>query len=493
MDKTPTLAELIDALRGDVDSLCAENTALRQENATIRQDNTALKQQVADLRRRLDKNSSNSSKPPSSDGLKKLPRVLKSLRVRSGKTSGGQVGHKGDTLRPMDKPDRIECHAATVCRYCEACLTGAIVMGVERRQVFDLPQPRLEVTEHRASVYRCHHCSGVTKAAFPNTVTAHVQYGPRVRAAAVYLNVQQLVPEDRVCEAMADLFAAASLCPASVVNWTAKAAEAQAPVVAHLAASVEAAKVRHLDETGFRIGGKTRWLHSASTAVYTYYRVGEKRGDVPRTMADGVIVHDHFKSYYTLCGAQHALCNAHHLRELQALVEIEREPWAGVMHAILRAANKQVREAKTGGAVALAQADKQHIAAAYDAALVMGFVLHESQVPLVRTPGARGRPPRRTGHNLLLRLRDRKADVLRFTEEFEVPFTNNQAEQDIRMLEPRSGSRVRMKISGGFQTVAGAEIFATMRSVISTARKHGINILQALTMPTSDLVALLST
>ena len=487
MDTTRTLAELIDALRRDVDSLRADNAALRQENATIRQKNAALKQQVADLRRRLDKNSSNSSKPPSSDGLKKPPRVLKSLRGRSGKASGGQVGHKGDTLRPMDKPDRIECHAATACRHCEACLTAAMVMGVERRQVFDLPQPRLEVTEHRASVYRCHHCSGVTKAAFPDAVTAHVQYGPRLRAAAVYLNVQQLIPEDRVCEAVADLFAAASLCPASVVAWTTKAAEAQAPVVAHIAAQVVAAKVRHLDETGFRIGGKTRWLHSASTAVYTLYRIGEKRGDVPRTMANGVIVHDHFKPYYTLRGPLHALCNAHHLRELQALIEIEKEAWAGVMHDLLRAANKQVRQAKAGGVVALAETDRQHIAAAYDAALAMGFALHESQVPLVRAPGARGRPPRRTGHNLLLRLRDRKADVLRFTEDFEVPFTNNQAEQDIRMM------KVRMKISGGFRTMAGAEIFATMRSVISTARKHGINILRALTMPTGDLVALLST
>ena len=156
------------------------------------------------------------------------------------------------------------------------------------------------------------------------------------------------------------------------------------------------------------------------------------------------------------------------------------------MHDLLRAANKQVRQAKAGGAVALAEIDRQRIAAAYDAALAMGFALHEGQAPLIRRPGARGRPPRRTGHNLLLRLRDRKADVLRFTEDFEVPFTNNQAEQDIRMM------KVRMKISGGFRTLAGAEIFATMRSVISTARKHGINILQALTMPTGALVALLS-
>ena len=486
MDKTPTLAELIGALRRDLDILREENAALYRENATLRWDNAALKQKVAELLRRLDKNSSNSSKPPSSDGLKKPPRVFKSLRGRSGKTSGGQVGHKGDTLRSVDKPDRIERHAATTCRHCKACLTAAMVTSEERRQVFDLPQPRLDVTEHRASVYRCRHCSGVTKAAFPDTVTAHVQYGSRVRATAVYLNVQQLIPEDRVCETMADLFAAASLCPASVVAWTAKAAEAQAPVVAHIAARVVAAKVRHLDETGFRIGGKTRWLHSTSTAVYTLYRIGETRGDVPRTMADGVIVHDHFKPYYTLRGPLHALCNAHHLRELQALIEIEKEAWAGVMHELLCAANKQVRQAKAGDAVALAEADRQRIAAAYDAALVIGFDLHEGQAPLVRRPSARGRPPRRTGHNMLLRLRDCKDDVLRFIADFDVPFTNNQAERDIRMM------KLRMKISGGFRTLAGAEIFATMRSVISTARKHGINILQALTMPTGDLVDLLS-
>ncbi len=412
--------------------------------------------------------------------------MFKSLRGRSGKTSGGQAGHKGDTLRPVDKPDRIERHAAAACQHCQAHLTAAMVTDVERRQVFDLPQPRLEVTEHRASIYRCHHCRGVTKAAFPDAVRAHVQYGPRVRAAAVYLNVQQLIPEDRVCEAMVDLFAATSLCPASVVAWTAKAAEAQAPVAVHIAARIVAAKVRHLDETGFRVGGRTGWLHSASTAAYTHYRISEKRGDVPRTMAEGVIVHDHFKPYYALRSALHALCNAHHLRELQALIEIEREAWARVMHAVLRAANKLVREARTGGAVALAEPDKRRIAAAYDAALAMGFALHEGQTPLARRPGARGRAPRRTGHNLLRRLRDCKADVLRFTQDFDVPFTNNQAEQDVRMM------KLRMKISGGFRTPAGAEIFATMRSVISTARKHGINILRALTMPASDLATLLS-
>ena len=301
MEQTPPLADTISTLRREIALLQSDMAALRQQNAS-------LKQQVAELRRQLDKNSSNSSKPPSSDGLKKPPRGCKSLRGRSGKTRGGQPGHRGDTLRQVDKPDRIERHAATSCRHCHACLTAAMATGEERRQVFDLPAPRLEVTEHRAATYCCQHCRGTTTAAFPGTITGHVQYGPRLRAAAVYLNVQQLIPEDRVCEAMADLFAAVRLCPASVVAWTAntshplcrpikdgstvagmslcfarrrrpsrraiptpanagrvgacrgwyKAAAAQAPVVAHIAACIVAARVRHLDETGFRVGGKTR-------------------------------------------------------------------------------------------------------------------------------------------------------------------------------------------------------------------------------------------
>ena len=239
------------------DSLREENTALRQENTALRRENAALKQQVAELQRRLDKNSSNSSKPPSSDGLNKPPRVFKSLRGRSGKTSGGQVGHKGDTLRAVDKPDRVERHAATTCRHCQACLTAAMVTDVERRQVFDLPQPRLEVTEHQASIYRCHHCHGTTKAAFPDTVTAHVQYGSHLRATAVYLNVQQLIPEDRAARSR-------PICsqpqqprpPPSAVGFDGERRQAQALAAEHTPTR-RGGEGRHLDETGFRIGGKS--------------------------------------------------------------------------------------------------------------------------------------------------------------------------------------------------------------------------------------------
>ncbi|HKN27446.1 MAG TPA: DUF6444 domain-containing protein, partial [Roseiarcus sp.] len=203
-------------LRPEVRDLIA---ALQREIEVLRAENAALRQEVAELRRQLDQDSSNSSKPPSSDGLKKPPRVAGSTRGKSGKTNGGQAGHAGGTLKQVAKPDVIERHEAQACRHCLAGLTTAMITGVEKRQVFDLPEPRLDVTEHQAMIYCCAHCRGQTTAGFPEGVISPAQYGPRVRAAAVYLNVQQLIPEDRVAQAMADLFGAARLCPDSVVAW----------------------------------------------------------------------------------------------------------------------------------------------------------------------------------------------------------------------------------------------------------------------------------
>ena len=476
---SPDVSALIDELRTEI-------AGLRTHMAIVLAENAALKREVADLRRRLDRDSSNSSKPPSSDGPAKKPRIAGSLRGVSGKTSGGQRGHRGDTLRPVVKPDTIACHAATRCGHCQAGLTPAMATRMEKRQVFEMPEPRLEVTEHRASIYTCACCRGVTRAAFPDDVTAPVQYGPRIRAAAVYLNAQHLIPEDRVGEILHDLFGAASLCPASIAAWSANKAEALAPVIMQIAAWVARAAVRHLDETGFRIGGRTRWLHTASTAALTHYRVSEKRGAMPDTLRCGVIVHDHFKPYFTLPGVEHALCNAHHLRELKALIDIEKEPWARKMARLLVRAAKRVERAVAQGRTALAADCARRILSVYDAIVRRGLAFHAAQPPLARRPGARGRAPQRVGHNLLERLRVYKSDVLRVVSDFAVPFTNNQAEQDIRMM------KVKMKISGGFRTWAGAETFAALRSVLSTARKQGCNMLQALTTQPAVLIQNLS-
>lgn len=446
----------------------------------------ALKQENAELRRQLAKTSSTSSKPPSSDGLGKPPRLSGSLRRKSGKQSGGQAGHKGDTLRQTDRPDIVRHHTASQCAHCAAKLTAAMCTGIEKRQVFDMPEPRLDVTEHQAGVYVCRQCGGTTKAAFPDGVTIAAPYGPRIKAAAVYLNVQQLLPEDRVADVMGDVFGAPSLCPASVVAWGTAKANALQPVVDHIGLALDKAVTRHLDETGFRIGGKTQWLHVVSSTALTQYRTSEKRGDIPQTLKGGVVVHDHWKPYYKLENVTHALCNAHHLRELKALMEIEKEPWATKMFRLLVTANKAVVRARANGATELPERSKRRILLWYDGLIVRGLQFHDQQPPLIRHTGTRGKAARRPGHNLLIRLRDFKDEVLRFIDNLSVPFTNNQAEQDIRMM------KVKMKISGGFRTTTGAETFATLRSVLSTARKQGWNTLKTLTTPPQILISNLS-
>jgi len=249
---------------------------------------------------------------------------------------------------------------------------------------------------------------------------------------------------------------------------------------------VAAAPVKHLDETGFRIGGKTQWLHIASTVWLTFYRVSSKRGSLLPKVT-GTVVHDHWKPYYTMTGVRHALCNAHHLRELKALVEIEKEDWARKMQRLLRRACHATNLAREQ-AVPLNPALIALLDRAYDTIVAEGLAFHLAQPALqslsLRRQAARrrGRPPRRVGHNLLLRLSTRKHDVLRFLANPSVPFTNNLAEQDGRMM------KLRQKISSGFRSEDGAKDFAVMRSVLSTARKQGWNMLQTLTGNPAHLI-----
>src|SRR5277367_2567887 len=213
---------------------------------------------VAELVRRLGLDSTNSSKPPSSDGLKKKPRAPRSLRGKSGKKSGGQEGHAGDTLRQVAKPDFVVPHEACVCQHCCLPLDPKAPVAVEKRQVFDLPERPLLVTEHQASVYRCERCRGVTKAAFPKGVVSPAQYGERFKAAAVYMNIQQMIPEDRTAQAMSDIFGAPAVCSASIVNWVAKKAEELTPVYERIGERVAGEKVRHprVEEPGDRLSDR---------------------------------------------------------------------------------------------------------------------------------------------------------------------------------------------------------------------------------------------
>ena len=454
--------------------------------ASLRAEIAALRAEVADLRRQLGRDSSNSSQPPSSDGLRKKPRIGGSLRGRSGKTSGGQTGHKGGTLRQVADPDCVVGHAACACGHCGQPLEAGSAIGVEKRQVFDLPERPLLVTEHQASIYRCAHCRGVTKAAFPEGVVSPTQYGERIKAAAIYLNVQQLIPEDRTAQALSDLFGAPLICPASLVAWVAKKGQELRQVYQAIGERVAEAKVRHLDETGYRIAGKLQWLHTTSSLAFTFYRAGEKRGDIPTDLQGGVVVHDHFLPYRRLDAVAHAFCNAHILRELQCLIEFDKEPWAELMRDTLLAANIAVHEAREAGAKAL---EPEVIAAFVDqywAAVRLGLAFHRQLPGLKAKANASGRTKQRPGRNLLERLKTFKTETLRFLTDFDVPFTNNLAEQDLRMM------KVKMKISGSFRTLDGAQTFARLRSVVSTARKQGANILKTLADPPTQIALALN-
>ncbi len=479
-------SELIEELRQQLAERDQQLGERDQQLAQLGAENALLRERLEELERRLGLNSRNSSKPPASDGLGKpqAGKRTRSLRGRSGKQSGGQAGHPGETLCRTEAPDRIEEHVPLRCAGCSVPLAAGSAVGEPvTRQVFDLPEPRpLEVTEHRAHAGRCEHCGAVTRAAFPEGVSAPVQYGPRIAATAVYLQNAHFLPEERLSQVLSDLFGA-PLCRATLAAMSRKAAERWRGFAGQVRERIaSAAAVKHLDETGFRVGGSTQWLHVLSTPLLTFYRASAGRGEMFEGLA-GCLVHDHWQSYFTLEGVVHAMCNAHHLRELQALVEIEREDWAGRMQRLLRRAHRAMRIAR-GLEIELPQSLRERIERRYDRLLEEALAFHEAQPPLRQPqPGRRGRSKRRQGHNLALRLQGRKESVLRFLRDPKVPFTNNLAERDLRMM------KLRMKISGCFRSAQGARDFATLRSVLSTAGKQGWNRIEALLAPPDELLA----
>jgi len=460
--------------------------ALLEQNAAQQALIAQLEARIAELERQLGLNSGNSGKPPSSDGLKKKPVRVSSLRERSGKKPGGQKGHPGETLRQSETVDATIDHFPKACAGCGETLSEAMATDHVARQVFDLPEPQpLIVTEHRAHSCRCAACGARTRADFPPDVKAPVQYGARIAGIVVYLLHHQFLPEKRLAALMADLFGV-QLATATIAAMGRNCAGRFESFATAVYDRIAAAAVKHLDETGLRIGGKTQWLHIAATVLLTFYRISPKRGEMPEKLT-GIAVHDHWKPYYTLEGIRHALCNAHHLRELKALVEIEKEDWARKMQRLLRRgchATNLARERDKPLPPRLIALFERH----YDAILTEGLAFHAAQPALVRPEPTRkgktrGRKPRRVGHNLLLRLSIRRPDVLRFLSDLTVPFTNNLAEQAARMM------KLRQKISGGFRSAAGAADFAVIRSLLSTAKKQGWNMLETLAADPKRLIA----
>jgi transposase len=370
--------------------LTAENARQREQIAALVAQNAELAARVQELEARLAKDSHNSGKPPSSDGL---GRKTRSLRRRSGKKPGGQLGHRGETLHLVATPDAVVEHRPSACTTCQAPLDEAEVLRRERRQVLDLPRVRLTVTEHQALHVRCAACQAVSVGAFPADAPSRAQYGRRLRAFAVYLVQQQFVPYGRVRELLADL-AGASVSLGTLLTWVQQCAAALAPVETRLKAALRQASILHHDETGVRRSGRLAWAHVASTARLTHYAVHAKRGSEATDAVGilpaftGVSVHDGWKPYWRYTRCRHALCNIHHLRELTFLEEQCRQTWAKELKALLREMKATVEQARATGLRSLPTAVREALVTRYRALLAMG---HAANPPPERRPHQRGR------------------------------------------------------------------------------------------------------
>jgi len=441
----------------------------------VLRDNQNLKQQIQDLEDRLSKNSNNSSKPPSSDGYDKP--APKSRRKKSNKKAGGQKGHDGVTLEQVVNPDVIEVHKISVCEQCGTTLEHEEPVAHDCRQEFEIPPTKPAVTEYQAEIKLCPECAYLNTAKFPDHITQPVQYGPRVKAYSTYFNQQQFIPFERLQEVFNDCFSL-SISQGSFVNFNKSCAKKIEPSVVLIKSNIISSPVVNFDESGMRVNGKLHWLHVASTKTHTYYEIHKKRGEEAMNDIDilpqftGTATHDHWKPYFTYKQCDHSLCNAHHLRELDFAYERYDQQWANKLIVCLNEINDIVKQYKEAGRKKLKRKLVKKFERMYRKILRNGL----KEIPILAKSDTkkRGRAKQHKVKNLWDRLVKYEREVLLFMYDFNVEFTNNSGERDIRMC------KVKAKVSGTFRSESGSTSFSKIRSYISTARKQGVNVLEAL-------------
>jgi transposase len=495
--KETELLKALESLQQDYNQLQTKYEQLQQENALLqkalaeaREQGTQAREQVAkqqeDITQILErvnhlegqgaKDSHNSSKPPSSNGFKEPVRKTQSLREKSGKKSGGQPGHSGRTLMMVEHPDQTLLLTPQECQHCHHDLLGVALGRNERVQVVDLPSLHLHVTEYQVEVKACPCCHLETRAELPAGITtASVQYGPTVKALAVYLSSVHLLPVARVSQILSDLFGT-TFSQGSVLAACHHSAEAIAPVLKQIQTALQKSPVIHNDETGFRIDNKRWWLHVAATRLLTLYLAHPKRGQNAMDAMEilpcfrGTSVHDSLSSYLHY-DCIHALCVVHYLRELTFISERYAQPWAGEMKTLLLEIKACVEWAREQAMTDLPEEVIAEAESRYRHLVQIGMAANP---PPPKRTGKRGSPKKSDALNLLIRLHEYHDLILRFMHDFAVPFDNNLAESDLRMM------KLHQKISGCFRTQDGATVFCDLRSYLSTMRKQGVHLLTAL-------------
>lgn len=432
-----------------------------------------LEARVQELERQLGKNSQNSSKPPSSDGLRKKP----NSRQPGGK-KGAPKGHPGYTLHANDTPDEVILHPLISCAHCSASLENVERIAYERRQVFNLPAPRVFTTEHRVETKCCPYCHVTQSSSFPTAVKAPVQYGESFAAWTVYLSNYHMLPLERIAQFFQDLtgYHPSEATLLSQLNTMYHALE---PAETLIRERLLSSPVVHCDETGVRVNGKGQWIHTASntqwTLLYAHQSRGGKAMDEMNIMPHykGYLVHDCYKAYFKeKYEFRHVLCNAHLLRDCEEIAQFDHHQWPVKMKTLLQECWKLTREARDQD-TPLKESVIREWEQKYDEILEQGRVEWSKDAVPVKT-GPRGRKSKSKAANLGHRFLDHKSAIIGFLRDACIPFDNNQAERDIRMV------KVKAKVSGMFRTELGAQQFARARSFISTLRKQNLSILNSL-------------